>query len=315
MVSVRRWTTDSTTKVNGGFRFQGVNVPQGATILRAVFSGHLGATASDDLYTAIYGNKVANAQDFAANAYIKTVAQRPQTSQTVSWQRADMGPGWHHKDVTAIVNEIVNQGTWSGGNALALLFISDIGATATADFTSYDGSAALGAKLSIDYLPPYNIVLAQHGSGQLLDQLDGSTSRNDVPLFRFRLQNTSAGAITVSQLVLQLSGVSGIGAGDLSDLRIHDGTSNVSVGGAASIPGATGTITFDADFAIPASTAVDYTVYGDAAALVNGDTLRSRWARATSHSPPGPSEAPPRPRAQPIRRTTRRSSEYTPPAS
>ncbi len=274
VVSVRRYTSaTSTLKLNGGFRFQGLAVPQGATILRAVFSGYVDSTLSDDLYTAVYGHKVAAAPDFATNLYIRTDAQRAKTTATASWQRADIGAGWHHKDVTAIVHEIVNQGDWvlrepPGAHAhLRRRSHRDCGSHVVRR------QPALAAKLSIDYLPPYDIVLAQHGSGQLPDQFDGSTSRNDVPLFRFRLQNTSAGAITVSQLVLQLSGVSGIGAGDLSDLRIHDGTANVSAGGAASIPGATGTITFDADFAIPASTAVDYTVYGDAVALVNGDTL------------------------------------------
>ena len=79
--------------------------------------------------------------------------------------------------------------------------------------------------------------------------------------------------MTVDQLVFQLSAVSGISSGDLSDLRINDGTSDVATGGAAAISAPTGTITFTGNFDVPAGTTKNYTLIGDLANLFTPDTL------------------------------------------
>jgi hypothetical protein len=92
-------------------------------------------------------------------------------------------------------------------------------------------------------------------------------------LFRVRLTNFTGGPVTVDRIIFQLSAVNGIDAVDLSDLVIHDGTSTVSTGGAASITAPTGTITFDGDFNVPDGGAVNYVLFGDATQLAFGETL------------------------------------------
>ena len=49
---------------------------------------------------------------------------------------------------------------------------------------------------------------------------------------------------SVDQIVFPLSAVAGIDQADLTGLRIHDGSTDVTTGGAAAISAPTGTITF-----------------------------------------------------------------------
>ena len=55
------------------------------------------------------------------------------------------------KDVTDIVQELVDQGGWTSGNDLALLLIGNDGAWKSARFRTYDYSPSLAARLSIDW--------------------------------------------------------------------------------------------------------------------------------------------------------------------
>jgi hypothetical protein len=143
------------SKYNGGFRFTGLNIPPGATINSATFSGYIYQVGSDRLYCTIYGHDVASAPDFSTNTYIKNTGQRPRTTASATWQGAFGSTGWKDKDITGIVQEIVDRGDWSSGNAIALLFISDNRVSPEpARFRSYDGVPAEAAKLTIDYSPP-----------------------------------------------------------------------------------------------------------------------------------------------------------------
>ncbi len=145
------------SKYNGGFRFTGLNIPQGATINSATFSGYVYDVGSDNLYCTIYGHDVGNAPDFSTNQYIKTTGQRPRTTASVTWQSDFGSTGWKDKDVTGIVQEIIGRGDWSSGNAIALLFISDDRVDPQPNrFRSYDGVPAEAAKLNHRFHPPQN---------------------------------------------------------------------------------------------------------------------------------------------------------------
>jgi hypothetical protein len=115
------------------------------------------------------------------------------------------------------------------------------------------------------------VTMSEASIGQITDQFGSSSPVNDATLFRFRL-NATGNEATIDQVVFHLSGVSGIAAGDLSDLQICI-TGFCGFGGtpAVNITGDTGTITFTTDFSL--STAIDYYLRGDAANLVSGDTL------------------------------------------
>ena len=121
--------------------------------------------------------------------------------------------------------------------------------------------------------------LGNHAQGQAENQFVNSTSKDDANLFKFQFTNAGVTDLTVDTVVFQLSSISGILTGDLSDLRIYDDT-NAQVaasGGTPSIAGATGTITFsdvsNGLFDVPAGETVNYTLIGDAASLAKGDTV------------------------------------------
>ena len=219
----------------------------------------------------MYGEDVDDAVNFVTDPNVST---RTRTTASTVVSQADIADGWYGIDATAIVQEVVGRPGWASGNALAIVMLPPVPGVAThAHFHSVDTNPTFAAKIQISYTPPLNLVLGEHGSGQVADQFDGSSAQNDAGLIRFRLQNTAATAITADQLVIQLSSVSGIVDGDLSDLRVHDGTVDVSTGGVPSIAGATGSVTFSGDFTVPASSTRDYTVFADVANLVDGDTV------------------------------------------
>ncbi|MCU0564963.1 MAG: hypothetical protein MUE48_13760 [Desulfobacterales bacterium] len=276
MRGVTRWMSGAATIVAlalntfnyraGGVRFAGVTIPQGSTVNSATLRLTIPAGGSDDMFATIWGHATDNAADFALanNPYILSqVAEpsgRPRTTANAPFALLDMGTGARDFAVTSIVQEIVSRPGWTSGNALALLMIPGVGTARRADFCDVSSgagcAAATWAQLLLDYTPP-SIVLGSHGSGQIPDQFTTFPTVADAPLFRFRLTNTTAGAVTVDRLVVRLGRVYKISRFDISGLRVNDGT----VDG-----GRNGTLTFDADFTVPASSSVDYTVYG----TVNG---------------------------------------------
>jgi hypothetical protein len=93
-----------------------------------------------------YGELATNAAAFTTTA--SDITNRSLTTATTVWSGANIGAGDHDLTVTSIVQEIVNQGGWASGNAMALLMY---GTTAILQITSYDTSTTLCARLAIDY--------------------------------------------------------------------------------------------------------------------------------------------------------------------
>ena len=231
----------------------------------------------DDIDCTIYGNARDNASDFAVNPYIlATVAEpngRPRTAANVPVSRLNMGSGQEDFDVTSIVQELVNRPGWTSGNAVALLLIPVLGTAYNTDFYDVSGGIpANTAELLLDYTPP-SITLAEHGSGQIPDQFTTFPTVNDAPLFRFRLSNSTGAPVPVDTIAFRLSAVWKVFSADVTDLRINDGSVDVATGGVATIGGRTGAIHFGADWAIPASSTMDYTLTGDVKGLAAYDTI------------------------------------------
>ena len=252
---------------DGGLRFAGVNLPVAAFVTSATLEGYISG-ANDDLVATVYGEATANAEDFVTSA---DVNGRARTTASVPVNQIDWGTGWKSIDVTALVQEIVNRPGWASGNALALLIIGANSGAGNCDFDSVDTAPATAPKLTVNFSGTASAVLGSHPYGQLPDQIDSynATSYHDLPLFRFELKNPTGAPITVNQIVLQLTGVSGIAAGHLTDLSVRAGLTtrtDVVTGGIPEItvPPA-GTITFNTggSWTIPANATVYYTLTGD----------------------------------------------------
>lgn len=137
-----------------GFRWQGVVVPQGATILDARLSvvwGPFGG--ADNPLGTLYGEDADDAAVFSSGA--NDISARTATTATVAIDESGLDVDSHEfaemADVTAIVQEIVSRAGWSSGNSLALIYQAS--ATGSRDFACwvYDDDPARAAKLTISF--------------------------------------------------------------------------------------------------------------------------------------------------------------------
>ncbi|MDT7827811.1 LamG-like jellyroll fold domain-containing protein [Pricia sp. S334] len=132
------------------FRFQNINIPQGTTILNAHIQFTVDETDNGATSVTIIGQDADNAATFTTTN--GDLSGRPQTAAAVAWNGI---PAWNAvgqagtdqqtPDLTGIVQEIVNRGGWSSGNAMVF------GMYGTGERTaeSYNGDASRAPILSI----------------------------------------------------------------------------------------------------------------------------------------------------------------------
>lgn len=109
-------------------RFPNVTVPQGATITSAyLYITADGTVGTQPWLTKIYGNDVDNATaptTFAGyDALVRTTA-------AVDWDPTvwTTATEYQSPDISSIIQEIVDRGSWASGNAMQLLWVGDDGA-------------------------------------------------------------------------------------------------------------------------------------------------------------------------------------------
>ena len=142
-----------------GTRFLSAPMAQGAVISSAILTYSVNTTASDSPAGAtIKGELVANAATFttAANNVSDRYNNTP-TTATATWSGTDIEAGDKTVDVTTVVQEIVNQGSWAAGNALVLI-LRGVGGATSLVLKAYDGSTSLCPRLTITYTDPARII-------------------------------------------------------------------------------------------------------------------------------------------------------------
>lgn len=152
---------DATTEYVG-LRFQSVQIPQGATISAAYLSVVPSGTGEDEPLVTITGFDEDNTAAFTTTA--SDITNRSVTTASVSWDSANLGAtGATYHDtpsLVSVVQEIVDRGGWSSGNAMG--FRIQGGATTTRDLTieSYENTGANPPKLHIEYTRPAELYIA-----------------------------------------------------------------------------------------------------------------------------------------------------------
>jgi hypothetical protein len=143
-----------------GCRWAGVTVPQGATITEAWVQ-----FSADDVDNSrhtpavsviIEGQLSTDAATFTSTA--GDISARPTTTASVVWDIPQwtathtMGPDERTPDISAVIQEIVNQPGWSGG-AIVLMFRDNPAnpSQGTREAESVDGSATEAPLLHISY--------------------------------------------------------------------------------------------------------------------------------------------------------------------
>ena len=112
-----------------GVRFENIQIPTGSTIHRAYIQFETGSTAADQDPTnlMIHGELIGTSASFSTQ--LNDVSSRNLTQNMVSWSEIDMwstideaGINQRTSYLNTIVNEIINQTTWTLGNAMSFIF-------------------------------------------------------------------------------------------------------------------------------------------------------------------------------------------------
>jgi hypothetical protein len=132
-------------------RFQNVTVPSNATVSAASLSV-FPTTGTNAMNGSIYGNKTGNPSTLGTtSSYISNLAF---TSNSVTWNTTLTNGQFNASpDITAIINELIGQGSWASGNSM-LFIIAAQSPINGCQIEEYDGSTSNCAKLSITYTVP-----------------------------------------------------------------------------------------------------------------------------------------------------------------
>ena len=132
-----------------GLRFDGVTIPQGATITSASLQTY--KTSSNDILATIYAEDVDDADDFSTTA---DVSGRTLTTASATWtDSSGTVSDWvTSADISSVIQEIVDRGSWASGNALVVIVAGRANGSNVSGFIrSYNGDTIYAAKLDIEY--------------------------------------------------------------------------------------------------------------------------------------------------------------------
>ncbi len=150
----------------GGFRFT-PSVPQGARVLRAYIQFTSSATAVGGGTAACTVTIWCQSTDDAAafTTASKNVTDRPQTSQSVSWNLlssagadawliGDRGLNQRVPDLRHVVQEVFDRAGWASGNGLVFLFHQTDGGLGARQVAARDHGTLAPAMLTLRYALP-----------------------------------------------------------------------------------------------------------------------------------------------------------------
>jgi hypothetical protein len=137
----------------GGFRWDGVAVPQGATITAAWISVYP-VDGDDEANFDIYFQDADNPGAFTTTAYdISNTTNRPRTSASTSWVDLDLTDNAYNDSpsIVSVVQEVVNRTGWNSGQAMVAILVPHTDSSQQLRASAHDDSTAYPAKLHIEY--------------------------------------------------------------------------------------------------------------------------------------------------------------------
>ncbi|HEY0974441.1 MAG TPA: hypothetical protein VGE57_08105 [Solimonas sp.] len=136
----RASTTSGSNRYRTAIRFEGVNVPQGATIKAAAIEFRARASNTESLTATIQVEQADNAAALAASA--NNISSRSYGSNTVSWSVDSWtnGEPYATADFAALADSVVKRAGWCGGNAMLVSINFSSGSTGTRAAYSAAGS-------------------------------------------------------------------------------------------------------------------------------------------------------------------------------
>jgi len=211
-----------------GMRWTNITIPQAATITNAEIQFHVDSTNPDLALEVIFdGHDVDDSPIF--NSTDGNISDRVGTTATVNWNipdwvnTSDEGAAQLTPDLSSIVQEIIDRGSWVSGNSLTIMIRdwADTGEPlAERHAESFDGEAGSAPEISISFtegtadLPVcFQIAFLPLAASEIVD---GSFSgRQTVCRDRSGMDNLSITEFTVT------SASHGFAAEDLVFIRLH----------------------------------------------------------------------------------------------
>ncbi len=140
-----------------GVRISNVNVPSDAVITKAYLQFVADEAQSGTTNVTIAAEDVGNAAALTSTAY--SITSKTQTSASVAWNPLPwtIGGTYQSADISTVIQELIDRGDWSSGNAMT--FVLEGTGTRTAE--SYEGGVNVAPKLFIDYETVDSIVISQ----------------------------------------------------------------------------------------------------------------------------------------------------------
>ena len=138
-----------------GIRIPGIGIPSGAVITNAYLQFVADEAQSGTTNLTISGEDTGNATTLTSTAF--SITSKTQTSANVAWNPLPwtLGNTYQSADISTVVQELIDRGDWSNGNAMT--FILEGTGTRTAE--SYNGGANVAPKLFINYETVDSIVI------------------------------------------------------------------------------------------------------------------------------------------------------------
>jgi len=145
-------TGASTTLSYTGLRFTGVNLPKGAKISSAILKLYSTQSQWMSISLSMAGDLTGNSSVFSSSSKPSgrtLTAAKVTHSSNVSWS----ANAWYtlNEDLSAVVQEIVNQSSWTSGNSLSIILKGTGGSYARKYIKSYEGGGTYSPQLIITY--------------------------------------------------------------------------------------------------------------------------------------------------------------------
>jgi hypothetical protein len=141
-------TGRDTNDIITALRFTGVTISSGSTISNATITIRFNSGLNNSQTLKVYGIDEDNTETFSSDP-----TARSQTTANVSWSVTggeSSGTDVVSPNISSVIQEIIDRGGWSSGNAIGL-FINNNGSEYAHDWISYEGSIDYCALLSITY--------------------------------------------------------------------------------------------------------------------------------------------------------------------
>ena len=194
----------------GGFRWQNVAIPAGATITDAWISIYPNEPGNDDINVDIHFEVADFPANFTGVAY--SLSNRSKTTDSVPWVADNLTLNtWHNSNsLTDVIQEVVDGPDWDSGDPLVALFIPIVGLSKEVRAVAYDSQdpnpdgPTYAAKLHIEYTSggdtdpptpdPMTFVTAPDDASTTSIDMTATTASDPSTPVEYRFTYTACGA-------------------------------------------------------------------------------------------------------------------------